>query len=237
MHMKKVILLILTFALLLAGCSASQADPVESTPPADDKTSVVATEGSVVDTQPAEVANTVTPLPDTTMENLTDAILSVSMGEGNTYVDEDGHTQMELKIYTYDQYDMVDIATLNVGDTLVRYDGEVKVTSKEQNGSGRIYINGGFENGGFDLITDDSGIFYEVGFNDSKSWYEIGAATIRVSADFVGADRADLDRGEVVIHAEDFLNGTITNYDFTPYNTTIRVENGQIVEMNRAYMP
>lgn len=29
----------------------------------------------------------------------------------------------------------------------------------------------------------------------------------------------------------------LADYNFTPYNTTIRVEGGQIVEMNRVYTP
>jgi hypothetical protein len=57
---------------------------------------------------------------------------------------------MELKIYTYDKYDMVDIARLKVGDTVVRHSGEVKIISKEKNETGTISINGGF-----DLVTDN----------------------------------------------------------------------------------
>ena len=185
----------------------------------------------------AENSQKISPLHDTTMENLSDAILSISLDEGDAYVDDNGRMQMDLKIYTYDKYDLVDIANLKVGDTVVRHSGEVKVISKEKNEAGAIYINGGLENGGFDLVTDDCGIFYETGFNDVKNWYEIGEATIRVSADFKGIDNADLEQGEVIIYPGDFLIGAVTNYDFTPYNTTIRVEDGQIVEMNRVFIP
>ena len=89
------------------------------------------------------------------MENLTDAILSISLDEDDAYVDDQGRMQMDLKIYTYDTYDMVDIANLKVGDTVVRHSGEVKVVSKEQSETGTISINGGLENGGFDLVTDN----------------------------------------------------------------------------------
>ena len=65
----------------------------------------------VVQTEDSQIIN---PLPDTTMENLTDAILSVSLDEGNAYVDDHGRMQMDLTIYSYDQYDMVDIANLKV---------------------------------------------------------------------------------------------------------------------------
>lgn len=236
MIMKKIIVLWIAFCLSLAGCTSSRTYSNENTALTDDKNSVVA-EKDAVDTELAEEARTISPLPDMSMENLTDTILSVSLDEGNAYVDDHGRMQMDLTIYSYDQYDMVDIANLKVGDTLVRHDGEVKVASKEQHEAGTIYINGGLDNGGFNLITDDCGTFYEMGFNDTKNWYPVGEATIRVSADFKGIDRADLELGEVIIYPGDFLIGAVTNYDFTPYNTTIRIENGQIIEMNRRFIP
>ena len=182
-------------------------------------------------------AVTVNPLADTTMENLTDAILSISLEEGDAYVDDTGKMQMDVTIYTHDKYDMLDISKLKVGDIIVTHAGEVEITSLEQKESGTICINGGLEGGGFDLATDESGIFYEVGFNDAKNWYEVGEATIRVSVDFKGYDNADPDKGEVIIYPGDFLTEGVVNYDFTPFNTTIRVEAGQIVEMNRVYVP
>ena len=180
---------------------------------------------------------TVSPLADTAMDNLTDAIFAVSLEDGGAYVDDTGAMQMDVKIYTHDVYDMVDISNLKVGDIIVTYAGEVEVTSLEQNESGLICINGGQEAGGFDLVSDESGIYYEVGFNDAKNWYEAGEATIRVSADFQGYDNADPDKGEVIIYPGDFLTEGVVNYDFTPYNTTIRVAEGQIVEMTRVYIP
>ena len=207
--MKKISVIFTALFLLLAGCASAQTDPAQK----------------------------ISPLPDATMENLTDAILSVSLAEGDAYVDETGKMQMDLKIYSYDCYDMVDISNLKVGDTLVKHSGKVQVTSIEQNDAGTVYINGGLDNGGFDLVTDDCGVFYEMGYNDHKNWYQVGEATIRVSADFKGSDCADPELGEVVIYPGDFLIGAVTNYDFTPYNTTIRIEGGQIVEMNRRYIP
>lgn len=227
----------MVFCLLLTGCAASQKGNGENEIPSDIAASKAMVSSDTDSTEQPEETHTITPLPDTTMENLTDAILSVSLDEGNAYVDDNGRMQMDLKIYTYDTYDMVDIANLKVGDTVVRHSGEVKVVSKEQSETGTISINGGLENGGFDLVTDDCGIFYETGFNDVKNWYEIGEATIRVSVDFKGIDNADLEQGEVIIYPGDFLVGAVTNYDFTPYNTTIRVEDGQIVEMNRVFIP
>ena len=238
--MKRYVVMLVALCLMLAGCAFPQINGLEKHAPTENITTE-ATENAkttaVTKAEQTEPALVISPLPDTTMDNLTDAILSVSLAEGDAYVDDTGIMRMDLKIYAYDKYDMVDIASLKVGDTIIRHSGEVKVISKEQNEAGTIYINGGLENGGFDLVTNDCGIFYETGFNDVKNWYEIGETTIRVSVDFQGIDHADLEKGEVVIYPGDFLVGAVTNYDFTPYNTTIRVENGQIVEMNRVYTP
>ena len=235
--MKKIMLLTVALCLLLAGCGKSSTEAiVETEQPGTTnvETEQVGTDSAEEDKAPAV---TVYPLPDTTMKNLTDATLSISLEEGDAYVDDTGKMQMKVKIYTYDLYDAKDITQLNVGDTIVRYADEVKVTSVERSESGLLCVNGGLENGGFDLAAGGGGTFYEIGFNDAKNWYELGEATIRVSVDFMGYDNADPERGELVIYPGDFLVGAVKDYNFTPYNTTIRVEAGQIVELTRVFVP
>jgi hypothetical protein len=129
------------------------------------------------------------------------------------------------------------MAMLKVGDILVSHAGEVEITAMERDEKGTILINGGLSAGGFDLTTNETGFFYECGYNDAKNWYEIGEATIRVSVDFLYHDTSDLEKGEILYYPGSFLIGEVTDYNFTPYNTTIRVENSQIVEMYRVYIP
>ena len=230
--MKKISVLLMAVCLLFTGCAKSQdSASVEST------ASYEAADDNTADVVQSAASKTIYPIPDTTMDNLNDAILSVSLEEGDAYVDENGIMLMDLKIYTYDKYDMVDIASLNIGDTILTRSGKVKLTSREQSDTGIIHINGGLEEGGFDLVTNDSGIFYEAGFNDVKSWYEIGEITLPVSADFVFIDKSDLNQGEVMFNQDSFLSNGTVNYDFSPHNTTIRVEDAKIVEMNRVYTP
>ena len=224
--------------LMLAGCGKVAGNiAADTTQPGSSNAETEIEQDASGDAAQKAPAVVVHPLPDTTMENLTDAILSVSLEEGNAYVDDTGKMQMDVKIFTYDRYDMVDISKLKVGDTIVTHAGEVEVTAMERSEDGALYINGGLEAGGFDLVTDESGIFYETGFNDAKNWYEVGEATIRVSEDFKGYDNSNPEQGEVMIYPGDFLVGEVTDYNFTPYNTTIRVEGGQIVELNRVYTP
>lgn len=223
--MKRVLALLMALSLLLVGCANANNENMQTLAPVGEQMSDV-----------DEVGKTILPLPDTTMENLTDAILPVSLEQGDAYVDDEGILQMDVTIYAYDKYDMVDVAMLEVGDTIVGYAGEVEVTSIERNEAGTVMINGGLEAGGFDLVTEDNGVFFELGYNDAKNWYEIGTATLRVSADMTGSDNADPDLG-ATFYPGDFLNGSIENFHFTPHNTIVRVEGGQIVEMNRRYVP
>ena len=228
--MKKMMLFYVVFGLLLAGwINQSEAILTDST--------LCATAIAEEAINPGEPPVIVYPLPDATMENLTDAILSVSLEEGDVYLDDTGKLQMNVTIYTYDAYDLVEIALLQVGDRIVTHAGEVDIISIRHLPGGTIAINGGWEEDGLTLMTDDSGFYYAIGANDAKSWYEIGKATIRVSVDFQGYDQSDFEMGEVVFYPGSFLVNEVTNYDFTPYNTTIRIEEGQVVELHRMYMP
>ena len=233
--MKKIILAIAVASLVITGCANTSKNTAEDT----NISEKLAVETNI-DNGSAEKKEdhiTVKPLADTTMENINDAILSVSLEKGDAYVDDTGKMMMKVKIFTYDKYDMTDIAQLKEGDTLVTHAGEVIITSLKRNELGTVFINGGLEEGGLDLVTNDTGIFYETGYNDMKNWYEVGEKTIRVSADFRGTDNADPEKGEITIYPGDFLVGAVTNYNFTPYNTTIRVEAGRIVELTRIYTP
>ena len=222
--MKKLIFFTLVICFLLTGCG-------------NDKAATEVTETISATAVTEKSAFKVYPLPDTTMDNLNDAILSISLNEGDAYVDDTGKMQMDLTLYSYDQYDMVDISMLKVGDILVTHAGEVEITALDRKENGTILINGGLDANGFDLVTNETGVYYECGYSDAKNWHEIGEATIRVSVDFMYYDTSDLDKGEILYYPGDFLIGAVTDYNFTPHNTTIRVENGQIIEMHRVYTP
>lgn len=185
------------------------------------------------------LAQTLCPLPDTTMETLDNATVSVSLPMSDAYLDDTGVMRMRMSIYTYDLYDMVEVSTLAAGDTIVFCGEELAVTSVEMRDDGTLLINGGYFMDGLDLVTDDNGVYYVQEDNDSKSYYLIGEADYPVSDEFVFTDSSDLTLDEPnVFYAGDFLIGNEEIEDFfIPENTTVRIENGFIVEMNRVYMP
>lgn len=246
--MKRKLLLFICSAILcisVTGCSTPEAKENNSVENGNVENSSVENDsvenGNVEDDSVENVAEnnkTVSPLPVTIdINNLDNCTVQVSLEQGDAYVDDTGAMQMDVTVYTYDMYDMTDIAALEEGDTIVIRGQEVKITSLERNENG-LLINGGLDNGGYEFRTDDTTIWYESGYSDVKSYYELGKATIRVSADMNFYDSSDLEQGEVVYYPGDFLTdkaGIV--YHFVPNNTSIVIEDGKIVEMYRRYIP
>ena len=181
----------------------------------------------------------ISPLPETIdLGHLDNCTVAVSLKEGDAYVDDTGAMQMKVTVYTYELFDLVDVSQLKAGDTLTIRQQDVPVTSVERDESGLMRINGGLEQGGYDLVTFDDGVYFEILPSDAKYWQELGEATVRVSPDFIYTDSSDLDKGEVTYYPGDFLvEGTGIDYNFTPNNTTIVIENERVIAMNRVYIP
>lgn len=229
--MKKLLMLFLALCCLMAGCGKAEPS-AESTVPQTETTA--APETTVSETQaPTEPPVTVSPLPQgIDLNNLEDCTLPVSLAEGDAYVDDEGAMQMKVTVYTHDVYDAVEIAALSQGDTLVFCGQEVKIEELQQLDDGSLVINGSVT-----LRSYMGGTCYAVQENDHPVYYALGEAVIRVSPDFEFTDSA-IPGEEKIFYPGDFLvDGTGIDYNFTPYNTTIRIENGKVIEMHRIYIP
>lgn len=254
---KKIIVTMLCGCMLLsvAACSqttnanAGENSPTPTakteagtTPAADNATEPDSTPAADNTTEPEEttpVQRNVYPLESSIdINSLDNCTVAVSFQKGDVYVDESGKMQLKVMVYTYDTYDMVNIAMLAEGDTIMLHGEEVTVTSLVRTESGAVQINGGLDAGGYELITDESTVYFETGYSDAKAYYELGEVTLPISEDFFFTDGMNLDADPVTYYPDDFLTedaGII--YGFTPHNTTITIENGQISSMNRSYAP
>ena len=183
--------------------------------------------------------NVISPLPETIDINALDnCTVAISLEKGGAYVNDSGKMVMDVTVYSYELYDIVDIASLKENDVILRKNEEVKVTEIERLETGLVRINGGEENGGFDLVSNDSTVYYESGMNDIKAYYELGSVTLPVSDEFEYVDESDLDAGAKKYFAGDFLKDDAgIEYNFSPNNTSIVIENGTIIKMNKTYMP
>ena len=182
---------------------------------------------------------TVNPLPETIdVNNLDNCTVAVSFEQGDAYVDDEGKMMLDAKVYTYELYDMVDIATLEVNDVIVRRGENVVVEALVRLETGLIRINGGEENGGFELISNDNTVYYEIGMSDVKAYNELGTVTLPVSTEFVYTDESDLDAEAKEYYPGDFLlEEKIFEYNFNPNNTSIVIEDGVVVAMKKVYTP
>ena len=132
--MKKTVSIILASLLclsLFAGCDKEAADANSSA------------------TQKEGEGNVIFPVDETLdIENLENCTVAVAINEGGVVADDNGKMQMTAKVYTYELYDMVDLAELKVGDVITRLGENVTVTALERLDTGIIRINGGEEEGG-----------------------------------------------------------------------------------------
>lgn len=211
-----IILLLILFAGLFAGCNTQTENKNE-----ENETKVIS------------------PLPETLdVNNLDDCTVAVSLEKGAAKVSDSGKMVMDVTVYSYDLYDMADVAALSVNDVIVRRNEEVKIAELERLDSGLVRINGGEENGGFDLVSNDSNVYYETGMNDIKAYYELGKVTLPVSDEFEYIDESDLDAGAKTYYSGDFLtDASGIDYNFSSNNTSIVIENGAVTKMTRVYMP
>ena len=184
-------------------------------------------------------AKVINPLPETLDVNALDnCTVAVSLEKGDAYVDDNGKMVMNLTVYSYELYDMVDVASLEENDVIVRRNEEVTITEVERTDSGLVRINGGEENGGFDLVSNDNTVYYETGMNDIKAYYELGKVILPVSVDFRYIDESEPEKEAKTYYPGDFLTDYAgLEYNFTPNNTSIVIENGVIIAMNKVYMP
>ena len=224
--MKLRVITIILLCFLLTGC-------------ANAKNQTVQPEGSInVEPIVVETATVIRPLVDTTMETLEDSVVHISFGQDDFYKDVSGNIFMRMQIYSYDKFDMVDVSGLKAGDVILLSGEGILVNTVERNDRGTILVNGGLDEGGLDLATDDSGIYFIQGYSDMKSWNLVGKTECPVSDSFVFTDNVDLEREEVIYSAENLLESIpAPEYGYQPQNTTVRIENGQVVAMDRIYTP
>ena len=179
------------------------------------------TENKVEATTEAEVIETavVYPLPTTIdLDNIEDCTLAVSIENGNIYSNEAGTATLKMRVtvYDYELYDMVDISQLEVGNILEINKAQVELVSIETNELGTVIINGGLDVGGYELVTNENGVYYSVGYSDIKTYHEIGEIELAMSPEFVYIDASDPDGGEKKYTVADFK----INYVFLYYNGT-----------------
>lgn len=242
--MRKIIALTLSTVCILSlvGCGAKNVE----TKPNTTESEIVETNPSIDNneqptesTETEETTNTILPLPSTiNLEALEDSSLAVSFGKENIHKNEDESITIDITVYAYDMYDMVDIANLKEGDTISINGENVEINSIEKEENGAVLINGGIDNDGFTLATDDSTIYHLFDYNDAKVYNEVGKISLKLAEGFAMNDSSDLENPNAVYTAEDLLKEeSAFNFIFTANDTTAQIANNEIVSITRIFTP
>lgn len=152
---------------------------------------------------------------------------------------DDGIELRDVTLYTQDWYDIVDIHMLAPGDTLIVEGEAVPVESVERDERG-VVVNGGFDAGGYDFYSIEDTNGFTIRMDDDYATYtDHGEATLKLSPDATFTDGWDITKAPVTVEYAD-IPAAIANSEnptFTNTNTTIVVENGQIVSIERIFNP
>lgn len=227
------VLLVGAAATGCSGASSSSQAAASSTP------AVTQSEASSQSTGKVELGRVIRPLPlSVDIANLGDCTVGAAVAPDGIFLDDSGKAQMTLTLYEYDLYDMADVSALAPGDVIELNGEDVLLESVERTDSGLVVLNGGLEQGGYDLTTDDETVYYLAGFDNYKSWRALGTVTLPVNEEFTYLDASDLEKDAEVWYVGDFLTpGTQLPDGLTPNNTTVTIQNGEVVELVRSYVP
>lgn len=145
-----------------------------------------------------------------------------------------------VNIYTEDLYDAVEVANLQPGDTIV-YQSEPLIVSAKKELNNGIEINGGVENGGCLLESEDGGTYSARLMDDHSVYTLLGKKEIPLSDSFML-----IDCGEQPDDPVDTIRTNQKRYienlpahrqNFMPVNTKIVIENGVIKSIARRWIP
>ena len=194
-----------------------------------------------------EIENTSTPAVKTVAPQsaaidvmaLADGIYHVAFNRGDVLGGASGVFMNAVHVFSEDVYDIVEVNTLAVCDTLV-VGGESYPVTGVENQDGSVLVNGGLDAGGFTLVAEDESNCFKVrGYNDLTSYTERGVTTLTVDPSATFTDGWNIEAEPVVTNYDGIVAAmqASENDSFTEDNTTVRVEGGRVVEINRIYVP
>jgi ketosteroid isomerase-like protein len=173
--------------------------------------------------------------PEIDIEALADGIYPVAF-EFDGLADGD----LTFTVYWEDSFDIVEINELAAGDTLYVNDTVVEVETVEED-DGDLLINGGLDNGGVTLRAyDEDNVWKAVLEDDTHTYFNWGETTLPLADDVTFTDGWDIEKEPVTVTGAEAVAEAIAGTEmdaFIPQNTTVRVEDGKIVEIIREYMP
>ena len=165
----------------------------------------------------------------------------MSFNRGDVLGGATGIYMNAVHIFSMDVYDIVEVEELKVGDTLVVSGEAIPVDTVERQEE-NVLVNGGLdgENGVVLAPIGEDSNGYRVWLeSDLPTYTELGTTTLVLAEGAVFNDSWNIDADPLKVNYDgivDAITGSENDY-FNQYNTSIRTENGKVVEINRVYVP
>ncbi len=151
-------------------------------------------------------------------------------------VKDDNGYKLTYTGYGKELFDLVDMFLLQKGDTIVISGEDVLIDSIE-NTDGKYLINGGLDEGGYDLISDENTTFYVRGYDDMTTYTNLGSYTLPIVEDCVITDNSDPDNQGKVLTIDELMADDDEYSGYLCYNTVITLKSGEITGITRNYTP
>ena len=173
------------------------------------------------------------------VNHLPDGVYPVSFDRGDAARLASGTYMNAVHIYGMDLYAAADLESLAAGDTVLVEGRTVAVTSVEKRGDD-ILVNGGLDTAdGCQFTRNDDGRYRVNGLNDLPTYTELGVTSLAVDESAVFTDSADIESDPVTAQYDgiiDAIQGAAFS-DFSASNTTVTIESGRVVRIDRTYVP
>lgn len=180
----------------------------------------------------------IAPLPAPySIETLTDATVLASFSLEDFSWTE---SKLAMSVYCVDLYDAVELSQISVGDTLVYNGSKIVVEDVSTNNeSGEITINNGLYEGGANLIPECGGTYRAIIENDYATYTYIGKTTLPLLPDFtlVNCGEDFHDPSDTITSAHKEYIESASDIFFNCLNTNVRIENGNIANITRRWIP
>ena len=147
---------------------------------------------------------------------------------------------LQIKVYSKDLYDIVEIEHLTPGDTLVFQGRSIVVNSVDRNDNGLVTVNGGIEHDGAELVPFEGGTYRGILLDDHAVYTLLGTATLPLADDLVMTDCGPEPNDPVDTirnNVRDYIQKLTIKDNFNELNTELLIENGKITQINRHWIP
>jgi hypothetical protein len=177
---------------------------------------------------------------DMDVNHLEDGIYPVAFDRGDVMKGASGIYMNAVHVFSEDMYNFTDLEALKAGDSIIVNGETVLVDTIEIEIGDVAKINGGALKGGIDLVPVEEGdIWRFCGDDDISAYTDQGVTTLVVDPSVTYTDRSDIEADPVNADYEGMVDAMMAAQDdtFDQYNTTVRIEAGKVIAIDRVFRP